>query len=162
MRYGSTCQKSTKGEITLMQWNKMTRDHQHIRHLGGRTFEVIDIQQGLTRNNDEVYFLTDIQYDLDSYSTDCLFDYVRLFGYSSLEDLKEQHHDDPDMYIVEAIATVTASFNRDSDPGFDSIDEAVDHMSRRWLGKAKKIKRETTLSDMFSSSVQPSWMVESD
>jgi hypothetical protein len=143
-----------------MEWKKMMREHQHIRHLGSRIYEVIDIQKGLTRQDDEVFFVTNIEYDLDSYSTDCLFDYVRLFGYSSLEDVNAQHPDIPDMYIVEAIATVTASFNRDNDPAFESIEEAFDHINRRWLNKKEKRSsiHGPSLEDLLQSTyVRPTW-----
>lgn len=133
----------------------MTREHQHIRKLDNRVYEVLDILPGTTRSSSEVYFVTCQIYELDSYSADCIFDYIRLFGYSSLDDVKSQHPDDPDMYIVEAIATVASSFNRDADKFFDELDEAVDFVNRRWLNKSKPSAKPISLDfDNFYSSIR--------
>ena len=142
-----------------MEWTKMTRDDQHIRKIGNRLYEVLDIIPGANRSGDTLHFVTCQSYELDSYSDDCIFDYVRLFGYSSVEDVTAQHPDDPDMYIVEAIATVTSSYNRDADQCYESIEHARDFVNRRWLNKKKPtMKKDPSLDDLVRPDQAMSFM----
>jgi hypothetical protein len=137
-----------------MEWTKMTRDDQHIRKLNEHVYEVIDIISGQTRYGENGFFVTSKIHELESHSDDSIQDYVRLFGYASIEDLKMHHPDDPEMYIVEAIATVTSSFNMDGDAFFADIMEARRFVNSRWLAEAKKKKKPMPRSalDLFTLS----------